>query len=426
VALEGAGRGERPAVRSLYIHTPFCAHKCDYCDFYSFVDTQDLQAAFVRRLCAELEALAKHSAGAPLRTIFVGGGTPSLLRVELWRDLLACLSDHYDLGLIRKWQSGDEQEGVLRSWPEAEFTVECNPESASAELFDVLHGGGVGRVSMGAQSFLPKHLSTLQRLHRPERVAVALEAARAAGIARRSLDLIYAVPGQTLEEWAVDVSTALSLGTTHLSCYNLTYEPSTGMTNRLKRGEVTAVDEEVESLMFEHTGLVLERAGLKRYEVSNYAVPGHESRHNLAYWLGEQWLAAGPSASGHVWAGASAQGGGHRFKNVGGMSAYLAGGADGYSPIGDHEPPDPVRALRERVMTGPRLAVGVDVEGVLADAVLVRPACAARLEAAALELVGDGLLVEAVDGGRRLWRVTPGGWLMADFVAKRLMKAVGE
>lgn len=437
-------------VRSLYIHTPFCAHKCHYCDFYSFVDEgkmgADLQRVFVDRLIGELRALAPWARGAPLRTVFVGGGTPSLLRVELWERLLAVLGEEFDLSGIRVAGAGgnasalaeprEDGRGLLdlrlpsaslpsaRSPSElgeglAEFTVECNPESTSAELCAVLKAGGVTRVSMGAQSFVPRHLKTLERWHDPDNVERSLERVRAAGIGRQSVDLIYAIPGQTVAEWEGDLERALSLGTTHLSCYNLTYEPQTQMTARMRRGEFVPVDEDVEAEMFEVASRKLEARGLMRYEVSNYAVPrreggpGMESRHNLAYWLQEDWLAAGPSASGHVR--------GVRTKNVGNLRMYLEETAT--SLLSDHEPVDAVRAVREKLMTGVRLARGVDAAGMLAEAERVAPGAAERLTRVVGELRGDGLLAD--DASR--WRVNgERGWLLADWVAKQLMAAVGE
>ena len=193
-------------VRSLYIHTPFCSHKCHYCDFYSFVDEgkmgADLQAVFVERLIGELRALAPWAGGAPLRTVFIGGGTPSLLRVELWEKLLGVLEGEFDLSGIASGKGGD-------GWGLPEFTVECNPESTMEELCAVLKAGGVTRVSMGAQSFVPRHLKTLERWHNPDNVERGLERVRAAGIGRQSVDLIYAIPGQTLEEWGSDLDRAV-------------------------------------------------------------------------------------------------------------------------------------------------------------------------------------------------------------------------
>lgn len=399
-----------PPVRALYIHTPFCVHKCHYCDFYSFVDSQDQQATFVERLIAELSVLAPHAGGAPLRTIFVGGGTPSLLRVELWKRLLAALGNSFDLSVIRTGQG--------------EFTVECNPESASPELLAMLREGGVNRVSMGAQSFNREHLKVLERRHDPESVSRAVEAARAAGISRQSIDLIYAIPGQTLAEWEADVRTAADLGTTHISCYNLTYEPNTPMAVRLRRGEFARTDEDLEADMFELTGTLLAQRGLGRYEVSNYAAGGiagpNACAHNLTYWRQEQWLAAGPSASGHVWASDDPARGGHRWKNTPNLGAYLAQSDRGYAPIADHEPPAAFRAVRERIMTGVRLSEGIDAAAICSAAEAAAKGSGVRLQRIAGAFIDDGLM-ESAEGR---WRVTQRGWLLADFVARRMMSAV--
>jgi len=389
--------------RSLYVHVPFCFHKCHYCDFYSFVDSRDRQGAFVERLIEELAFLAEH-AGA-LRTVFVGGGTPTLLKVELWERLLRAMGGLFDL-------SGLE-----------EFTVECNPETASTELFGVLRAGGVNRVSVGAQSFEPRHLKTLERWHEPGNVGKALGLAGESGIARRSVDLIYGVPGQTLEEWQLDVETALGLaaGVEHLSCYALTYEANTAMTARLARGEFVRADEDVEADMYEWTVERLRAAGMKRYEVSNFARAGGEARHNMVYWRQEGWLAAGPSASGHV---VSADGvGGWRWKNVPRLTDWMEGvGANGgASPVVDLEQPDARRALRERVMMGLRLEEGLDEAALYAEArgvgceEGVRGAVAREREAGLIEEEGEGRV-----------RVTSRGMLMADGVARRVMGGVGN
>jgi oxygen-independent coproporphyrinogen-3 oxidase len=400
-------RRPRPPVSSLYIHTPFCFHKCHYCDFYSIVDTQDRQREFVDRLSDELGALVPHAAGEPLRTIFVGGGTPSLLAHDLWLRLLRRLDDLFDLSTIR---AGGGDAG--------EFTVECNPESTTPELMGILRAGGVNRVSIGAQSFNPAHLKTLERWHDPDNVARAVHAARAAGIERQSIDLIFAIPGQTVREWASDLDRALALGTTHLSCYNLTYEPATAMTARLKLGEFTPVDEDTEAAMFELTAGALASRGLARYEVSNFAAPGAECRHNLAYWRQEQWLAAGPSASGHVWAGEDRAPGGWRWKNVPRLADYLA--SEGLPPVVDLEEPQPRRALRERLMTGLRLAEGLDAASWVADAARVAPESLERVLRRSRGFVERGHLVMTTDR----WVLTEAGVLFADGIAGELMQAV--
>lgn len=385
-------------VSSLYIHIPFCFHKCHYCDFYSLVDTRDRQSAFVARLERELAALAAHSQGAPIQTIFVGGGTPSLLRVDLWKSLLATLHRHFDLSLI------DSAHG--------EFTVECNPETVTRELMDTLRAGGVNRVSMGAQSFNPIHLKTLERWHEPASVARAIDLARAAGIARQSIDLIFAVPGQSLADWQADLRAALSLGTEHVSCYNLTYEPATALTARLHRGEFKPLDEDLEVQMYAETLRTMRAAGFDRYEVSNYAMPGAECRHNLVYWRQGQWLAAGPSASAHV--------AGHRWKNVPRLDDYLEREDSGFAFAIDHEPPDAARLIREKIMTGLRLREGLDAESITDEAEVLAPGSRAELERRVAQRVASGQLLET--GGR--WTLTDDGMLFADAIAGELMRAV--
>lgn len=401
-------------VESLYIHVPFCFHKCHYCDFYSIVDTRDRQKAFTDRLCNELRALSPYA--GKIKTIFVGGGTPSLLRVDLWHDLLACLSDAFDLSEIHA------NKALAPAQRDTEFTVECNPETVTTELFDTLNAGGVDRISLGAQSFHPQHLKTLERWHDPANVGKAVQMARAEGFARVSIDLIFAIPGQTVDEWRADLLTALALGTDHVSCYNLTYEANTAMTARLKKGEFEPIDEDTEIAMYLATWQALRGAGMRRYEVSNYAFAGQESRHNLAYWRQSQWLAAGPSASAHV--------AGVRWKNLPRLDDYLDIQRDGTSAVIDAEWPDATRALRERIMTGLRLAEGLDSERLTAQAEGVCPGSAQRLESRIALHAQQGNVVP--EGGNRAenklrrWVLTDSGVLMADAIAANLMDALRQ
>ena len=433
-------------VRHLYIHVPFCFHKCHYCDFYSLVDTRDRQQPFTDRLRRELDALAPLSRGEPLRSIFVGGGTPTLLRPDLWQQLLATLDTAFDLSAIRAGT--------------AEFSVECNPETATPELFDILRAGGVNRLSMGAQSFDPKHLKTLERWHDPASVERAVGLARDAGITRTSIDLIFAIPGQTLPEWEADLDRAFALGTTHLSCYALTYEPNTAMTARLRRGDFTPTDEDLEADMYERTVERCAAAGLDRYEVSNFAAPGHECAHNLAYWRQASWLAAGPSASSNLrtaspepearsfqpaaaaettfqppTAGAAAfqlpnagaatfqppntthhahRPASWRWKNQPRLDDYLNRDDHGHPHAVDIEHPDATRFLGETLMTGVRLREGLDLECVLRGfgetiAAAVRNIAAAHIE--------RGTLIQ--DGNRI--RPTDSGFLVADGIAREFL-----
>lgn len=344
------------------------------------------------RLVEELRAIAP--AAGPLRTIFVGGGTPSLLRVELWTKLLDALNGFFDLSAL------------------AEFTVECNPESVTEDLMHALRAGGVNRMSMGAQSFNDAHLATLERLHNPDRIPIAIEHANAAGISRVSIDLIYAIPKQTLSELESDLDTAFSLPIEHISCYELTYEPNTAMTKRLERGEFTRTPEDLEIEMFELVGQKVQAAGLGRYEVSNYAKPGAECLHNMMYWRQESWLAAGPSASAHV--------AGHRYKNVPRLESYLSFSDDGFSQVVDHEPPDKVRLIQEKIMTGLRLSEGINGAGLAEELRNLLPEAADRLEH---EVVGLENLGQLVRGGDR-WVLTESGLLLADGIAGSLMAVI--
>lgn len=386
-------------VASLYIHVPFCFHKCHYCDFYSFVDSRDRQADFVEALSVELGAISP--ASGPLKTIFVGGGTPSLLRPELWEGLLVTLGDRFDLSRL------------------AEFTVECNPETVTPELASVLHNGGVTRASVGAQSFEPRHLKTLERWHDPANVERSLATLRDAGIARRSVDLIFGIPGQTLGEWETDLDTALGLldgdGIEHISAYALTYEQGTAMTKKLELGRLDAIDEDVEVEMQLLTWSKLADRGFERYEVSNFARAGAECLHNMAYWRQEQWLAAGPSASGHAR--------GYRWKNIPRLPDWMDSvrATGGWSSVVDLETPSAPRALAERIMTGLRLREGLDLTDLLERAESF--GAGSRLRREIDRFADRGELEIGVDGRLRL---ADQGWLFADGIAASLMDALSS
>lgn len=372
-------------VDGAYLHVPFCFHKCHYCDFYSFVDHDDRQPAFVRRLIEELDTAASRWS-RPCSTIFVGGGTPTLLAPNLWRDLLHAIRRR--LPLV----------------PGGEFTVEANPETVTRELADVLVAGGVNRVSVGAQSFHAARLKTLERWHDPASVVRAVGVLRAAGVADINLDLIFGIPGETLEEWSSDLDRALDLGPDHLSCYGLTYEPNTAMTARLRTGEFSPCDEDVEAAMLERTMDRLAAAGFEHYEISNWAridtSRSHRCRHNLGYWRNLDWWAFGPSASGHVR--------GVRWKNVPRLGDWIA--TSPWSPVTDVEVVDARTRSAERLMLGLRLMEGLEATTV--DELLAIGDDSAERRAAFDRHVNGGLLARSGPN----WALTRRGVLLANEV----------
>ncbi|MEM7625931.1 MAG: coproporphyrinogen-III oxidase family protein [Planctomycetota bacterium] len=353
----------------LYLHLPFCFHKCHYCDFFSVVDRadQDRQAAFTDALIAELRAWARRTTLRPT-TLFVGGGTPTFLRPELWSRLLDALRG---LGVLEEVE---------------EFTVEANPETVTFQLMQLLADGGVNRVSIGAQSFQRESLAALERWHDPDNVPRAVTACREADIDNLSLDLIFAIPGQTLAMLDDDLSRLVALNPTHLSTYGLTYEPNTPLAARLRVGQVTPIDEDTQRAMYSHVLERLEAEGFEHYEVSNWALrqqlgtgawgsermggtapsvrdaapnlhpptPNPKNRrcqHNLTYWLNRNWLGIGPSAASHR--------DGRRWRNVPNLATYIAEAPE--VPTQDHEELGPDGRVGERLMLGLRLAEGLDL-----------------------------------------------------------------
>jgi len=273
------------SVKALYVHIPFCFHKCHYCDFYSITrQTPQRMEEFIDRILAEADFWTDGRRGPVVEpaTIFFGGGTPSLLPQNAMRRLIVGLRNRFDLSQTTEW------------------TVEINPATADAGYCQMLRELGVNRLSFGAQSFRADELALLERHHDPADVPRSLEIARCAGFDRLNLDLIFALPGQSLADWSLSLETAIALGTTHLSCYGLTYEPNTAMAVRLRLGQFSAAAEELELEMLHHTRDRLAAIGRPAYEVSNFAVLGDECRHNLNYWTGGDYLALGPSGASHI------------------------------------------------------------------------------------------------------------------------------
>ena len=363
----------------LYVHVPFCAAKCDYCDFVSVAADADVHRQYVDRVINEMRALAPR---ASLRTVFVGGGTPTVLGEALLQRLLDAVREAFDLSAVE------------------EFSVEANPETVAADKFATLAAGGVNRLSLGAQSFDERLLRTLGRRHRPGAVAEAVTLTRAAGIDDVNLDLVFGVPGQTLDAWRRDLDAALALKPTHVACYGLTIEPGTPLGGRIETGEVAAPDDDMQAAMYECAHDALSAAGFEHYEISNWARPGRRCRHNMQYWLNANWLALGPAAAVHA--------DGLRWTNTRDIAAYLA--SRGPAPVAEFEQLDPDRRAGEEIMLRLRL-----VEGAPTDWLAPRFTAARR---AALERhVRAGMLDETATH----LRLTRRGLLLADSVLSDLL-----
>lgn len=280
----------------LYVHIPFCETKCGYCDFYSIAlkgrDVAPLVDRVVRELEYRLGGLDK-----PIRTVFVGGGTPTVLNA----DRLATVVD-----------------AISRLVPPdglADFTVEANPATVDDEKARILVAAGVRRVSMGAQSFFPRELETLERIHCPDDIAPSVETLRRNGIGQINLDLIFGIPGQTVDTWSESLRRTVELAPDHIACYGLTYEPGTRLTAMRDHDRLNPCDEDLEASLYVRAMETLESAGYAQYEISNFARPGCESQHNLMYWRNQPYIGVGPSATGCV--------NGQRYKNVPDAIAYV-------------------------------------------------------------------------------------------------------
>ena len=265
--------------RSIYIHWPFCARKCPYCDFNSHVREEVDVDRWQRALIKDMRAEAEITERKPLKSVFFGGGTPSLMPPQLVENLLA------------------EAQSLWGFDGEIEITLEANPSSVEAAKFAALSNAGVNRISIGIQSFDDKALKFLGRLHSANEALEALDTARA-HFERVSFDIIYALPGQSAADWRTMLRQALSFGTDHLSLYQLTIEPGTRFASDVRRGLMHPLDDDSAAELYEITQEMTAAAGLPAYEISNHAMPGQESRHNLTYWRYQDYIGIGPGAHG--------------------------------------------------------------------------------------------------------------------------------
>jgi oxygen-independent coproporphyrinogen-3 oxidase len=362
--------------RHLYVHLPFCAHRCGYCDFVTVVGRNGEHAAYVEALLAELE-LERGLLAPEIETVFLGGGTPTFTEPHALERLLAEL-------------------------PRAqEVTVEANPETVTQELARMLRRAGVNRVSLGVQSFRPHLLEVLERVAQPDTVRRAFYHLRDAGFDNISFDLIYGIPGQSPADLAGDLDDALELAPEHLSCYELEAKPGTRFTHA--HGEELARQADAMESYFELVVEALTASGYRWYETANFCRVGDRdlrSRHNLAYWLGRDYLGLGVGAVSTIH--------GRRWRNTPRLPAYVGTLAEGRRPQREVEPLTADVQLRERVMLGLRLDEPLAAEG-LADVLDTR--ALERLERLGLVALMDGALALTARG-RML-----GGGVTADLLA---------
>ncbi len=318
-------------IRHLYVHIPFCPKVCPYCSFYKEASDRNKTQRFLDSVLRELESRSAGGVLAP-ETIFFGGGTPSALSTSQLEYLLGGLKARLDLTQLKEW------------------TLEMNPATVSLEKARVLKDLGVNRISMGVQSWDEELLKVLGRVHSSDQARRSFEILRQAGFDNLNLDLIFSVPGQTVEQWEQSVKTTVGLAPEHISAYCLTYEEDTAFFDRFRKGEFKQ-EEERDAQLFELTMDLLGEAGYGQYEISNYAQPGCESLHNLGYWQGTEYLGLGPSAFSRV--------SNRRWENVPDTVGYCDRVEMGGFGEGSVEELSADTLHRERVMFGLRTKLGV-------------------------------------------------------------------
>ena len=364
----------------IYIHIPFCRRKCAYCDFYSQAGREDRMDEYQKALLAHLKETAPMAAAYEVDSVYFGGGTPSYYGDKRLRELLACVKKNYNLTA------------------DAEITLEANPDSISFFSALKLRRAGFDRISLGMQSACPGELATIDRIHTAQQTDAAVSACKKAGFKNLSLDLIYGLPGQTMESWKQSVEHALSLIPQHLSCYGLKVEEGTPLAARVEAGEILP-DDDTQADLYLWTVGRLERAGYPQYEISNFAKPGFESRHNLRYWLTRPYIGFGP--------GAHSDFGGRRYSFLRDLDGYIDGVLKG-GPIIDSEDLIPQRERGgEYLMLRLRTARGVEEWEYRSTYFLDFAPIEARLK----EFQTRGW-AERTPEGR--WRFTPEGFLLSN------------
>ena len=364
----------------IYIHIPFCRSKCDYCDFYSLSGREGRMDHYQKALLAHLRETAPLAQGIPVDSVYFGGGTPSFYGAKRLKELLATL---HKLFQIEK---------------DAEITVECNPDSVDLRALRTLRKAGVNRLSLGMQSAQAEELAAIHRIHTPQQTDQAAGLARKAKFNNLSLDLIYGLPGQTMDSWKATVEHALSLIPQHLSCYGLKVEEGTPLARRVAEGEVLPDDDQQADLYLWMVGR-LARAGYPQYEISNFAKPGFESRHNLRYWFTRPYIGFGP--------GAHSDFGGRRYSFVRDLDAYIDGVLHGGNVIDSSELIPQRERCGEYLMLRLRTAQGIDGVEYRRNYFMDFAPLEARLE----QFAAQGWVERSPEGR---WHFTPKGFLVSN------------
>ena len=364
----------------IYIHIPFCRSKCDYCDVYSLAGREDRMDAYQKALLAHIGETAPLAQGIPVDTIYFGGGTPSFYGDKRLRELLGAIQKQFQ---VEK---------------NAEITLEANPDSVDLKSLRRLRKAGFNRISLGMQSACPEELADIHRPHSARQVDEAVAAAKKARFRNLSLDLIYGLPGQTMDSWKATVEHALSLIPQHLSCYGLKVEEGTPLAARAAAGEVLP-DDDTQADMYLWTVGRLQRAGLPQYEISNFAKPGYESRHNLRYWLTKPYIGFGP--------GAHSDFGGRRYSFVRDLDRYIDGVLRGGTIIDSEELIPQRERGGEYLMLRLRTARGIEEWEYRGTYFMDFAPLERRLE----EFQAQGWARKTEEGR---WRLTPRGFLVSN------------
>ena len=375
-----------PPPLGLYLHIPFCRQRCDFCAFYLEIHREDRAEAFIRSLIHEIRLSAQQhvAAGRPIQSVYLGGGTPTVLAVTQLLAILSEIRTHFTLA------------------SDCEITVEAHPSTISEQDLVQLLQAGVSRMSFGAESMEDGDLTRIGRPGAVHQTIIAVAQARAAGFTNINLDVMYGLPGQSLEGWQRTLAHCLTLAPTHLSCYALTVEENTRLASNIQRRRSPAPDEGLQIEMDKVAQQMLGEAGYERYEVSNYAKPEYACRHNLLYWTNGEYLGLGPSAQSYL--------DGTRFGNVADLAAYNTSLTESRLPIEDRTRLSEEEQLRDAVIFGLRL-----IQGILTSR-LHQHAANYGHTAVTAQLLAQQLIEE--DGAHS--RLSARGRLQADTIAGQL------